>query len=76
MNRLLKLFLHQREIIVNRFEHEKIKQMIEGYIIPANPQESREAKFERAKANLIMNRKHELEQIEAFLLSDMTRVVS
>lgn len=55
---------------LNRYEHEQIKNQIDGYMIGRLSGESSELHFYRAKAELITNLERHLELVRTFTPSD------
>lgn len=65
-------------MIINRYDHQNIKNKIGGYMIPSpsRPLESREQQFERAKAELLVHLKRQIEQVDGFTFADLGKKVS
>ncbi|MBM3105570.1 hypothetical protein IIE18_10505 [Pseudomonas sp. V1] len=61
---------------LTRYEHENLKNLIDGYMIPTRPIETREQQFNRAKAELITNLERQLQRIRAFTYADMVKKMS
>ena len=55
---------------LNRYEHEEIKNKINGYMVLKRPGETHEQLFLRAKDELISNMKDRLEKVLAFKFVD------
>lgn len=58
---------------LNRYEHEQIKNQIDGYMIGRRPGESFEIYFERSKAELISNLEKHIELVKSFDQSDFLK---
>lgn len=58
---------------LNRYEHATIKHKIDGYMVGRHPTETREQEFEKAKAELLVNLKREIQQVEAFTYADLSK---
>lgn len=63
---------------LNRYEHEQVKDLISGYMIPSagKPQENREEEFERAKSELLTALALRIEQVKGFAFPDLAKKVS
>lgn len=65
-------------MLLNRYDHQTVKNLIYGYMSPSpsNPLESREDEFNRAKVELVNNLSRRIDQVEAFSFSDLAKKVS
>lgn len=65
-------------MIFGRYEHENIKDKVEGYMVPSPslPNETREQQFARAKSELLTHLRRQIERVEAFGYEDMAKKVS
>jgi hypothetical protein len=61
---------------LNRYDHDRVKHSIDGYMIPGSPRETREQEFDRAKANLLAQLADYIEKVRGFTFCDMTKKVS
>lgn len=61
---------------MNRYEHARAKEKITGYMVGRHPTETREQEFEKARAELLGHLRREIEQVEAFTYSDLSKKIS
>ncbi|WP_267399024.1 hypothetical protein [Pseudomonas sp. GM_Psu_2] len=61
---------------LNRYEHQQIKNLIDGYMVGTRPLETREQEFERAKTELLGHLERQIDQVKQFAYSDMGKKVS
>lgn len=57
---------------LTRYDHESIRHLINGYLISRRHDESTEAFFERAKAELVDNLERRLSQVKAYTFPDFS----
>jgi hypothetical protein len=58
---------------LTRYDHENIRNLIDGYMVHRGPTESSEDFFQRAKDELTLNLELRLAQVRAYTFADFTK---
>jgi hypothetical protein len=61
---------------LNRYEHAWVKEKISGYMVGRHPTETHEQEFGKAKAEMLVQLKRQIEQVEAFDYSELIKKYS